>query len=33
MKEIIKFNDVKIEKNKFHQYKSPISIDKVDVKK
>ena len=30
---IIKFDDTEIEKYKFHQYKSPILIDNVDVKK
>ena len=28
-----KFDDTEIEKYKFHQYKSPISIDNIDVNK
>ena len=30
---IIKFNDTEIEKYKFHQYKSPVSIDNIGVNK
>ena len=30
---IIKFDDTEIEKYKFHQYKSPVSIDNIDVNK
>ena len=32
-KKIIKFDDIEIEKYKFHQYKSPILIDNIDVNK
>ena len=32
-KQIIKFDDTEIEKYKFHQYKSPISIGNIDVHK
>ena len=30
-KRIIKFDDTEIEEYKFHQYKSPISIDDIDI--
>ena len=30
---IIKFGDIKIEKQKFHQYKRPISIINIDISK
>ena len=30
---IIKFDGTEIEKYKFHQYKSPISINNIDVNK
>ena len=30
-KKIIKFDDTKVEKHKFHQHKSPFSIDKIDI--
>ena len=29
----IKFGDIKIEKQKFHQYKRPISITNIDINK
>ena len=29
----IKFVDIKIEKQKFHQYKRPISITNIDINK
>ena len=29
MKKIIKFGDIEIEKQKFHQHKEPISIKKI----
>ena len=32
-KEIIKFDDTGIEEYKFHQYKSPVSINDIDVNK
>ena len=32
-KTIIKFGDIKIKKQKFHQYKRPTSIDNIDVDK
>ena len=32
-KKIIKVDDAEIEKYKFHQYKSPISIDNIDINK
>ena len=32
-KRIIKFDDTKIEKYKFHQNKSPISINDIDINK
>ena len=32
-KTIIKFNDIEIEKQKFHQYKRPISIKNTDINK
>ena len=32
-KTIIKFGDIKMKKQKFHQYKRPISIDNIDVDK
>ena len=32
-KTIIKFGDTKIKKQKFHQYKRPISIDNIDFDK
>ena len=31
-KKIIKFDDTDIEEYEFHQYKSPISINDIDVK-
>ena len=30
---IIKFHDTEIEEYKFHQYKSPISINEIDINK
>ena len=32
-KTIIKFDDVEIQKQKFHQHKGPISIKNVDIDK
>ena len=32
-KTIIKFGDIEIEKQKFHQHKSPISINNIDINK
>ena len=32
-KEILTFGDIQVEKHKFHQYKSPISINGVDISK
>ena len=32
-KKIIKFDDTEIEEFQFHQYKSPISINNIDIKK
>ena len=32
-KKIIKFDNTEIEKYKFQQHKSPISIDNIDIKK
>ena len=32
-KKIIKFDDTEIEEYKFHQYKSPTSINNIDIKK
>ena len=32
-KKIIKFNDTGIEKYKFHQYKSPILINELNINK
>ena len=32
-KTIIKFGDIEIEKQKFHQHKRPISIKKIDINK
>ena len=32
-KKIIKFDDTEIEKHKFHQHKSPISINNIDNNK
>ena len=32
-KKIIKFDDIEIEKYKFHQYKRPVSIDNIDFTK
>ena len=32
-KAIIKFRDTEIKKHKFHQYKSPISINNTDINK
>ena len=31
MKKIIKFDDTEIEEYKFHQYKSPILINAIDI--
>ena len=31
--EIIAFGNIKVEKYKFHQYKSPFSINDVDISK
>ena len=28
---IIKFDDAEIEEHKFHQYKSPVSINDIDI--
>ena len=33
VKTIIKFGDNEIEKEKFHQHKRPISINKIDINK
>ena len=33
MDKIIKFDDTDIEEYKFHQYKSPISINNIDITK
>ena len=33
VEKIIYFDDTEIEKHKFHQYKSPILIDNVDINK
>ena len=33
IEKIIKFGDIKIEKQKFHQHKEPISIKNVDINK
>ena len=30
-KAVIKFGDIEIEKHKFHEHKSPISIENVDI--
>ena len=32
-KKIIQFNDTGIEEYEFHQYKSPISINNIDINK
>ena len=32
-KAIVKFCDIEIEKQKFHQYKRPISIKNIDINK
>ena len=32
-KKYVKFDDTEIEKHKFHQHKSPISIDNIDANK
>ena len=32
-KAIIKFEDIEIEKQKFHQHKRPISIKNIDINK
>ena len=32
-KKVIKFDDIEIEKYKFHQNKSPISIDNININK
>ena len=32
-KTIIKFGDIEIEKQKFHQHKRPISIKNIDINK
>ena len=32
-KKIIKLDDTEIERYKFHQYKSPISINDIDINK
>ena len=32
-KEIIKFDDIEIEKHKFHRYKSPILLEDVDIRR
>ena len=32
-KTIIKFGDIEIEKQKFHQHKKPISIKDIDINK
>ena len=32
-KKIMKFDDIKIEKYEFHQYKAPILIKNVDISK
>ena len=32
-KTIIKFDDIEIEKQKFHQHKRPISIKNIDINK
>ena len=33
MEKIIKFGDIEIQKQKFHQYKNPISIKNIDINK
>ena len=33
MKKMITFCDIEIQKQKFHQYKRPISIKNIDIKK
>ena len=33
MENIIKFGDVEIQKQKFHQHKEPISIKNIDINK
>ena len=33
METIIKFGDIEIQKQKFHQYKRPISIKNIDINK
>ena len=33
MKEMIKFSDIEIQKQIFHQHKEPISIKKIDINK
>ena len=32
-KKIVKFDDIEIEKYKFHQHKIPISINNIDINK
>ena len=32
-KAVIKFGDIEIEKQKFHQHKRPISINDIDINK
>ena len=33
MEKIIKFGDIEIQKQKFHQHKAPISIKNIDINK
>ena len=33
MKKVIKFDDIEIQKQKFHQHKEPISIKNIDINK
>ena len=33
MEKVIKFGDIEIEKQKFHQHKEPISIKNIDINK
>ena len=32
-KEILKFNDIEIEKRKFHSFKSPTTVNDIDIDK
>ena len=33
MEKVIKFGDIEIQKQKFHQHKAPISIKNIDINK